>query len=441
MTLAAIRHQIENTPLRPYQILIIALGVLVNMLDGYDILALSLISPILTREWTLSPEALGLLFSASLLGMAAGALLLSPIADVYGRRTAIMINLGLMSIGMLLSSQASSVPMLMVMRFCTGLGVGAMASCVGTLIFEYCSLKTRSLGLGFVTIGYTVGTLLGTYAAPWLLQVLDWRGVFVFGGLCSCVLIPIIYFLLPESLDVLVARQTPKSLVTINKILGRMQLPALSALPAPQFKAAASNLIDLFRQPILSRTILMALSYFLYMFTQYFFLNWNNQLTVNAGFADTDGLMVSRLTSFGGIVGGIVIGIASVRFPIRPVSVVTLVLMGLSLVVFGMAASNLNLAQASAFVMGFCIFGAAVVLYSHGATTFPARVRATGMGMVMSAGRLGSTFGPSAAGVLLGAGQTRLAVCAILAIPVLLSIFTLVKVPLTPVSEQKAPAE
>jgi benzoate transport len=430
MTLAEVRHQIDNTPLRPYQILIIALGVLVNMLDGYDILALSLISPILTREWSLSPETLGLLFSAGLLGMATGALVLSPVADVYGRRTAIMLNLGLMSLGMLLSSQATSVPMLMVMRFCTGLGVGAMASCVGTLIFEYCSLKTRSLGLGFVTIGYTVGTLIGTYAAPWLLQVLDWRGVFVFGGVCSCVLIPVIYFLLPESLDVLVARQSPKALASINKILARLQFPALSTLPAPQFKAAASNLLDLVRRPILTRTLLMALSYFLYMFTQYFFLNWNNQLTVNAGFADTDGLLVSRLTSFGGIVGGIVIGIASVRFPIRPVSVVTLLMMGLSLVVFGAAASNLSLAQGSAFVMGFCIFGAAVVLYSHGATTFPTRVRATGMGMVMSAGRLGSTFGPSAAGVLLGAGQTRMAVCAILAVPVLLSIFTLIKVPL-----------
>ena len=40
------------------------------------------------------------------------------------------------------------------------------AGCVGTLTFEYCPLKTRALGLGLVVIGYTVGTLLGGYAAP-----------------------------------------------------------------------------------------------------------------------------------------------------------------------------------------------------------------------------------------------------------------------------------
>jgi benzoate transport len=437
MTLQQIHHQIETAPLRPYQMLIITLGVLINLLDGYDILALSLISPILTREWSLGPETLGLLFSAGLFGMAGGALLLSPIADVLGRRSAILVNLSLMSIGMLLSSQADSVPFLMAMRFITGLGVGAMASCVGTLVFEYCSVKTRNLGLGLVTIGYTVGTLIGTYAAPWLLEALDWRGIFVFGGVCSCLLIPVIYFLLPESLDVLAARRTPAALNKINTILGRLQLPALTDLPAAVTKVQRGSLVDLLRQPILTRTLLMAASYFLYMFTQYFFLNWNNQLTVNAGFTDSDGLMVARLSSFGGILGGIVIGIASFRFPIRPVSVLVLLAMGLSLIVFGVAVANLPLAQGSAFLMGFCIFGAAVVLYATGATTFPARVRATGMGVVMSAGRLGSTFGPASAGFLLGADYTRLAVCVMLAVPVFISIITLTRVPLTRIAEEQ----
>ncbi len=60
-------------------------------------------------------------------------------------------------------------------------------------------------------------------------------------------------------------------------------------------------------------------------------------------------------------------------------------------------------------------------------------MRATGMGVVMSAGRVGSIFGPYAAGLLLSAQFGRFAVCAILAVPVLLSIAALVKVPLAPV--------
>jgi hypothetical protein len=59
------------------------------------------------------------------------------------------------------------------------------------------------------------------------------------------------------------------------------------------------------------------------------------------------------------------------------------------------------------------------------------------MGLVMSAGRLGSTFGPSAAGFLLGAGNSRLAVCVLLAIPVLVSIATLVRVPLAKIEGEE----
>src|ERR1700734_1641136 len=99
VSLQAVRQHIEDSPLRACQILVIALCVAVNLLDGFDILALSLISPTLSREWHLAPQTLGMLFSAGLLGTAVGGFALSPLADILGRRTAILINLVLMSIG------------------------------------------------------------------------------------------------------------------------------------------------------------------------------------------------------------------------------------------------------------------------------------------------------------------------------------------------------
>ncbi len=68
MSLQAVRQHIENSPLRACQILVIALCVAVNLLDGFDILALSLISPTLSREWHLAPQTLGMLFSAGSAG-------------------------------------------------------------------------------------------------------------------------------------------------------------------------------------------------------------------------------------------------------------------------------------------------------------------------------------------------------------------------------------
>jgi len=93
------------------------------------------------------------------------------------------------------------------------------------------------------------------------------------------------------------------------------------------------------------------------------------------------------------------------------------------------------MAQWAAFINGTCIMASAVMLYAVGSTTFPVRVRATGMGVVMSAGRFGSMLGPASAGFLIGAGYSRLAVCVILALPVLVAITTLVRVPLSKLEE------
>jgi MFS transporter, AAHS family, vanillate permease len=429
MSLQVVRQQLETSPLRLVQVIVITLCVAINMLDGFDILALSLVSPSLAREWHLASQTLGLLFSAGPAGTAVGGFLLSPIADLWGRRTAILINLGLMSIGMIFSATAGSVETLAALRFCTGLGVGAMAGCAGTLAFEYCPLKARALGLGLVVIGYTVGTLLGGFVALPLLARFGWHGIFVFGGLCSVLLLLLVYVLLPESLDILAGRQGPKALIAINKVLARLQLPALSEMPAPQTRTQGGGLLDLLRQPILMRTILLGLCYLLFMMTEYFFLNWNNQLTTNAGFSDADGIFITRLTSLGGLAGGVIVGLLGVRWPVRPIGALALLLMAVGLVAFGAAAAHLPLAQVAAAVVGFGIFGAAVALYATGALAFPARVRSTGMGFVMSAGRIGSVFGPYTAGRLLGAHLDRFTVCVILATPVLLSIAALVKVP------------
>ena len=435
MTLQMIRDHIGNTTMRPWQWLVVALGVLVNMLDGFDLLAASLVAPILTREWELRPETLGLLLSSGALGTAFGAFALSSIADLLGRRTAILINLCLMSAGMLISATADSIQLLTAMRFLTGMGVGAMAGCVGTLIFEYSAVKSRSLALGMVVIGYTVGVVLGGFFARAFLADYSWPALFVLGGSLTIVLIPLIYFVMPESLEFLASRPKANTLPRFNRILAHLQLPAVDVLPTPSPTAAKSSVFDLLRHPIWPRQFLMGASYFLYMTSSYFFLNWNNQLTTDAGYSDAGGLSISILTNFGGIAGGIIVGYLSDKLPFRPVAVASLVAMGLAIAAFGGAASSFTFTIACSMLIGFCIFGSAVVLYSTAAATFPARVRATGVGLSMGAGRLGSFLGPFIAGHLLGADLGRLTTCVLLAIPVILAAFTLIKVPLTPLEK------
>jgi predicted MFS family arabinose efflux permease len=197
-----------------------------------------------------------------------------------------------------------------------------------------------------------------------------------------------------------------------------------------------SSPTDLLRQPILPRLLLMQLAYFLYMLSSYFFLNWGNQLTTDAGFSDDQGRYVQVLTNAGGIAGGVALGILASKLPFRPVATAALIAMGLAIAAFGGVSASYALTVVSSVVIGFAIFGAAVVLYATGAATFPARVRATGMGLSMSAGRLGAFVGPYAAGLLLEASAGRLWTCVLLAIPVMLSAIALARVPLTPLQDE-----
>ncbi len=100
-----------------------------------------------------------------------------------------------------------------------------MAASVGTLVFEYCSKKTRNLGLGLVTIGYNVGVVLGGIVSLWIISAYGWRSIFVFGGVMSALLIPVVYFFLPESLEVMVAKPRAETLARLNRVMVQLGLP------------------------------------------------------------------------------------------------------------------------------------------------------------------------------------------------------------------------
>ena len=98
-------HLLERKMTR-YQILAVAIGVMVNLMDGFDLLSISFAGPAIDREWEIGATQLGVLFSIGLIGMACGAFGLSWLSDVVGRRTGTKVNLAVMSTGMTIASFA-----------------------------------------------------------------------------------------------------------------------------------------------------------------------------------------------------------------------------------------------------------------------------------------------------------------------------------------------
>ncbi len=132
-----VRALIEDGKVTALQVTVFLVCITMNMLDGMDVLVIAYVAPALAADWSTSPEMLGTIFSAGLLGMTAGAMFLAPIADRIGRRNMIMICVLVMGCGILLTAFVRSENELILLRFASGLGIGAMLATAATMASEY----------------------------------------------------------------------------------------------------------------------------------------------------------------------------------------------------------------------------------------------------------------------------------------------------------------
>ena len=189
-------------------------------------LVVAFTAPEIASEWALDPQSLGVLFSSGLFGMAAGSLFIAPLADRMGRRNIILICLVIISVGMLASAFTNSIFELAAMRVITGLGIGGALASITTITAEYSSKKRQGFAISLVQVGYPIGATIGGTIAAVLIVQYGWRSVFIFGAICSALMIPMVLRFLPESLEYLITHQPKNALGKINSLLSKLGQPS-----------------------------------------------------------------------------------------------------------------------------------------------------------------------------------------------------------------------
>ena len=104
------RAIIADSPMGALQIVVVALTIALNALDGFDVLSISFASPGIAQEWGIDRAALGIVLSMELIGMAIGSILLGGVADTFGRRPTILGCLVVMAGGMLTATTGPACP-------------------------------------------------------------------------------------------------------------------------------------------------------------------------------------------------------------------------------------------------------------------------------------------------------------------------------------------
>ena len=419
------RSLIDRSPISTMQIVVFGICFLMNAIDGIDVLVISYAAPVLAEEWSITPASLGVVFSAGLLGMTSGAIFIAPLADRFGRRTIIMLSIALTGFGVLATSVVPSLGSLMVLRFISGVGIGAMLASVATMTAEYAPDRQRNLILVCILAGYPIGaTIFGVIAAD-VIPLLGWRALFAIAGIASLAAFPLVWILLPESLTYLIRMRPAGALEKINRIINRMGHAPLKELPLALPVIASGNVKGLFSAELSRPTFFLWLAFFMNFAALYFLASWIPKLSSSAGLPLNLAIYAGASFNMGAVFGIALSGYLSQKFGLRRVIAVFLLLTAVVMALFGFAKGSSIILPLFGLI-GFLIQGGFVGLYAIAARLYPTEIRTTGVGWAIGAGGTGAIAGPLVGGIFVAYGLSIGANFRLFAITLILaSIFTL----------------
>jgi MFS family permease len=333
---------------------------------------------------------------------------------------------------------AGSLVVLSVWRVLTGLGIGGMLAAVNAVAAEFSNAKRKHLCVSLMSIGYPAIGAVGGTVASWLLRDHDWRYVFYFGCALTIVFIPLIYFLIPESVHWLARKQPAGALERINRSLKRIGYAAVASLPKITDDERKRTVIDIFAPALIATTLICAAAYFLHITTFYYILKWVPDIVVRLGFDPSSAGGVLTWYMFGGATGGAVFGLLTMRYNLKGLTIATFVLSTVAVSIFGVTRPDLAWLSGICFIAGFMTNAGIVGMYAIFAHAYPTYLRATGTGFAIGVGRGGSVLAPIIAGFLFNGGFERPLVSFVMALGSLFAAGVLVFIKLNadgPVTE------
>jgi len=411
----------DEGPIRPVQYTTALLCALLMFLDGFDTQAISYAAPLITKEWNLSQEVLGPIFSSALIGLMVGYLAFSPLSDRLGHRRLVIASALGFAITTLLAALTTGTTELLIVRFLTGLGLGSAIPSAVALTSEYAPKRYRATFVLAIYCGFSLGFVAAGAASASLLPHYGWRSLFWLGALAPLLLCVLLYLWLPESLDFLVCRGSDRQRIvdTLARI-GPGQLRSCTFTTGTLTKG--SPIKSLFMSGRAIGTVLLWVVFFLNLATFYGLQSWLPSMLTGLKYPLGIVVLATSLSTVGGIVVAVVIGPAMDRIgPCR--SLATLYLLGVVfLPLMGVALSRGEwMLLVATFFAGVCVSGGQKSVIALATLFYPPTIRSTGVGWALGIGRLGGIGGPLLFGLLFNLHFTPSEVLYATAIPMLIS--------------------
>lgn len=429
---------LEGQRIGALQLRVAILCAFAQMFDGYDISAIGMAAPSLSHAWNVSPAAFASAFVMSNVGVMVGALASGPAGDRLGRKPVVLTSLLFLGVFSFATAYAGSITTLAVLRFMTGIGIGALMPSTVALASDYAPDRLRAAVTMWVFAGNPLGGFLGGQLIALLLPIFGWQVIFHIGGALPLLLFPFLLLWMPESPRFLLARgqRTPAAL-RIYAATGIDPDAASVAIAARQVDVAGGNTVAaLFANGYALRTVLFWIMFFASLLSLYLIGFWLPTVLHLEGFAAADAVFASSLYGAGGALSVLLLGPLATTFGLERV-LTTCLACGI-VVIAAVALGHLPYPALLTviFIMGICVVGGQLGANGLSAAKYPARIRTTGVGWALGMGRLGGIFGPGLGGFLLAQGwqAPHILLCACLTAAVAAICVVLLQLPIAQVA-------
>jgi benzoate transport len=437
----SIQESIDRSPFSRRQVFIVGLCFVINAVEGFDIFVMAFTASGVSAEWGLSGSQLGILLSATPVGMAIGSFFLAPLADRLGRRPLVVWCLVLCGAGMVLAVLSPSYPLLLVARVMTGLGIGGIAAGLPVLLAEFTPQRRRGTTIALYAAGPSLGGALGGVTSAFLISAYGWRAPFVIGAVATLVLVGVVIATMPESIAFLLARRPRNALANANRLLAQIRQPALSELPA---RTAASGPAQSIRAAVLGRraiamTLLIWVAFFCTQAVYFFANSWTPRLLQSSGASVGQAAQSGILLNVGGFVATLLFAALALKLSTRLLAVVVLFGAGGSLLLMNLVLGNLGGVLVVAIALGLCINASMAGVYAIVPDCYPALVRTTAVGWAIGAGRIGAILAPLLAGFLIDRHWSAGNLLMLFAVPAVVAALAILAVTRPRRSERRLP--
>jgi MFS transporter, AAHS family, benzoate transport protein len=385
---------------------VVTLATVGLIFDGYDLVVYGTVVSTFLRDPTqigeVTPAVAGALGSYALVGVLVGALLAGTVGDIIGRRKVMLTAYAWFSIGMAVTAMMTTTTGFGLLRFITGLGVGALVATTGALVAEFAPAGKKNLANAITYSGVPLGSLLAAFLAILLLAGIGWEGMFWIGALPLVTLLPLAFFKMPESPSWLASRGRMAEAIAISERTG-VPLPGAPAAAPAAARRERAGFAGLFGREYWLPTVLMGLMSATGLVLVYSLNTWLPELMLRAGFNAKGSLSFLLVLNGGAVIGALLGSRVADRFGAKPVVAACFLIGALAIAALTLSLP-LGVLLVVVAVVGLGTSGTQTLIYGFVANYYRTNVRGAGVAWCAGFGRLGGVGGPLLGGFLIAAG-------------------------------------